>query len=356
MSIETEITRISTNVSDTLSAVSEMGGEVPEGATSNDMAAGVRSIPVGAKIDDTTPSSTTVYSSQKIESVVSALNEANATQDERLTKLENTTPSGSGGLTAAQINALDGMFKVAAYVQSDVSAQYQAFKDAFGIVDAIIPATSITLSAATLTFDSLDPQTITATVAPSDTTDSVVWKSSSDAVATVEHGVVTPIDNGTAMITATAGDVSATCIVNVEVAEDEPEYVVFNYYFDTQGNLVASGGSSDGTNIGDISSDLYRATSSGTTLTAECTEDVKFTVVEYDSAKNVLTRQKHTTASTTHTFTLSANTHFIRIGIAFRTASKPLWTPEEAVAVYNGTVLTGCTPVKCDATNYRFTP
>lgn len=78
MSIETEITRISTNVSDTLSAVSEMGGEVPEGATSNDMAAGVRSIPVGAKIDDTTPSSTTVYSSQKIESVVSDLNEAKA--------------------------------------------------------------------------------------------------------------------------------------------------------------------------------------------------------------------------------------------------------------------------------------
>ena len=76
MSIETEITRISTNVSETLNAVSEMGGEVPEGATSNDMAAGVRSIPVGAKIDDTTPSSTTVYSSQKIESVVSALNQA----------------------------------------------------------------------------------------------------------------------------------------------------------------------------------------------------------------------------------------------------------------------------------------
>ena len=89
MSIETEITRISTNVSDTLSAVSEMGGEVPEGATSNDMAAGVRSIPVGAKIDDTTPSSTTVYSSQKIESVVSALNEANAAQDKEIAKKAN---------------------------------------------------------------------------------------------------------------------------------------------------------------------------------------------------------------------------------------------------------------------------
>lgn len=89
MSIETEITRISTNVSDTLSAVSEMGGEVPEGATSNDMAAGVRSIPVGAKIDDTTPSSTTVYSSQKIESVVSALNEANAAQNTEIAKKAN---------------------------------------------------------------------------------------------------------------------------------------------------------------------------------------------------------------------------------------------------------------------------
>lgn len=86
MSIETEITRISTNVSDTLSAVSEMGGEVPEGATSNDMAAGVRSIPVGAKIDDTTPSSTTTYSSQKIEAELTALNKANAAQDEEIAK------------------------------------------------------------------------------------------------------------------------------------------------------------------------------------------------------------------------------------------------------------------------------
>ena len=89
MSIETEITRISTNVSDTLSAVSEMGGEVPEGATSNNMAAGVRSIPVGAKIDDSTSSSTTTYSSQKIDSEISKLNEANATQDAEIAKKAN---------------------------------------------------------------------------------------------------------------------------------------------------------------------------------------------------------------------------------------------------------------------------
>lgn len=89
MSIETEINRISTNVSDTLSAVSEMGGEVPEGATSNDMASGVRSIPVGAKINDTTPSTTTTYSSSKIESEISKLNEANAQQDTEIAKKAN---------------------------------------------------------------------------------------------------------------------------------------------------------------------------------------------------------------------------------------------------------------------------
>ena len=89
MSIETEITRISANVSDTLSAVSEMGGEVPEGATSDDMASGVRSIPVEAKIDDTTPSANTTYSSQKIESELTALNEANAAQNTEIAKKAN---------------------------------------------------------------------------------------------------------------------------------------------------------------------------------------------------------------------------------------------------------------------------
>lgn len=89
MSIETEINRISTNVSNTLSAVSEMGGEVPEGATSDDMDSGVRSIPVGAKINDTTPSTTTTYSSSKIESEISKLNEANEQQDKEIAKKAN---------------------------------------------------------------------------------------------------------------------------------------------------------------------------------------------------------------------------------------------------------------------------
>ena len=48
--------------------------------------------------------------------------------------LEGKIPSEVGGLTAAQISALDGMFKAAAYTK-DVVAEYAAFKAAFGIYD-----------------------------------------------------------------------------------------------------------------------------------------------------------------------------------------------------------------------------
>lgn len=39
----------------------------------------------------------------------------------------------TSGLTTAQVNALDGMFNVCAFVKDDVSAEYTAFKTAFGI-------------------------------------------------------------------------------------------------------------------------------------------------------------------------------------------------------------------------------
>lgn len=40
---------------------------------------------------------------------------------------------GAGGVTASQAAALNNLFKVAAYIKSDVTAEYSAFKEAFGI-------------------------------------------------------------------------------------------------------------------------------------------------------------------------------------------------------------------------------
>lgn len=80
-----------------------------------------------------------------------------------------------------------------------------------------VPATGISLDKTTLTFTDSATQTITATVEPDDTTDTVVWSVDDNTIATVSGGVVTPISNGSCIITATAGSVSATCEVTVDV-------------------------------------------------------------------------------------------------------------------------------------------
>ena len=79
-----------------------------------------------------------------------------------------------------------------------------------------IPATEITLNATSQKLLTGKTVTLTATVAPADTTDTVVWTSSDESVATVSaEGVVTGVKAGTAVITVTAGNVKAECTVTV---------------------------------------------------------------------------------------------------------------------------------------------
>lgn len=68
--------------------------------------AGMVEVPggVGAAIDDTTPSATTTYSSQKIEDELSALNEANAAQDAEIEKLKQSAGTGGASIDDTQIS------------------------------------------------------------------------------------------------------------------------------------------------------------------------------------------------------------------------------------------------------------
>ena len=78
------------------------------------------------------------------------------------------------------------------------------------------PCTAITISAATASITQVGGTvTLTATVTPSDTTDAIVWGSSNTAVAEVAGGVVTATGCGTATITVSCGNFSATCAVTV---------------------------------------------------------------------------------------------------------------------------------------------
>ena len=83
------------------------------------------------------------------------------------------------------------------------------------------PATGISLNKSALTLTAGDNDTsLTATVNPSDSTDTVVWSTSRPAVATVDSatGKVTAVAPGEAIITATAGTKKATCTVKVQAA------------------------------------------------------------------------------------------------------------------------------------------
>ena len=109
-----------------------------------------------------------------------------------------------------------------------------------------IPCTSLLLSNSSLAFLTQDKQTVSAIVTPGNTTDPVVWSTSDDTVATVTDGVITPVGNGSCVITATCGEHSAECSVSINAFTEEVsklpegytqlEYIVAGSdrpYFDT---------------------------------------------------------------------------------------------------------------------------
>lgn len=90
-----------------------------------------------------------------------------------------------------------------------------------------VPATSITLSQSALSIASGgEAVTLTTTVLPTNTTDSIMWLTSNATVATVSNGVVTPVADGTCTIRAKCGSGYAVCEVTVssEPDPDEPAY------------------------------------------------------------------------------------------------------------------------------------
>lgn len=86
------------------------------------------------------------------------------------------------------------------------------------VVDPVpVPATGITLDASEKSAYAGESFTLTATVEPKGSTDKAVWSSDKENVAKVDqNGTVTTVGEGTAVITAKAGNFSAQCTVTVK--------------------------------------------------------------------------------------------------------------------------------------------
>ena len=137
--------------------------------------------------------------------------------------------TGGGKFTAIPSQSTNNIQRIRTF-----ALERQAWTDAY--VAALtpverVPCTGITLDQSTLTFTGVGSQTLTATVTPSDTTDTVSWSSDDTSIASVSGGVVTAKANGSATITATCGEYSATCVVAVSGIESD----------DTDGGLVQDG-------------------------------------------------------------------------------------------------------------------
>lgn len=83
----------------------------------------------------------------------------------------------------------------------------------FGFAACGAPLT-VTLDKESLTLEIGNSETLTATLSKED--EEVTWSTSAPGIATVANGIVTGVSEGTATITATAGDATATCAVTVQ--------------------------------------------------------------------------------------------------------------------------------------------
>ena len=147
----------------------------------------------------------------------------NCTKLTQITVPRNTTSIAS--------NAFSYPKKMTMYGPSDCYVQTYASGKGIKYVTQDIHATSVSLDSTEKTAERYDDFQLTATIAPLNFTDAVVWTSSNEEVATVsDTGYVEICGVGTAVITVTAGNVKAVCKITVpqlidwiEFDEDEIE-------------------------------------------------------------------------------------------------------------------------------------
>ena len=98
------------------------------------------------------------------------------------------------------------------------------------VLESVVPVSSILISPSSIGLEVGNSQTLSATVLPANATNqTVTWSSSDTSIATVSNGRVTAISEGNAVITARAGEKTATCSVTVTPVA---HMVTVNYYID----------------------------------------------------------------------------------------------------------------------------
>ncbi|MGN1126811.1 MAG: Ig domain-containing protein, partial [Ruminococcus sp.] len=146
----------------------------------------------------------------------------NGTETKTITKVGTNTVTLSDTATAGDVYTVS----VSAYptkAGKDTGFVLSSDEVSYTVVNSSDP--TLTVSPTTLSLTVGDTSTLTAKAVNIE--EAVTWSSNNESVATVENGVVTAVAEGTATITATAGGLSATCVVTVS----EPVSSIITLYF-----------------------------------------------------------------------------------------------------------------------------
>ena len=111
----------------------------------------------------------------------------------------------------------DGKVTAVEVGKAKITASAGGFSASCSVICVSIPVSAVVLDRTSLSLAKGASETLTASISPRDATDkTVTWNSDNPSVATVDqNGQVTAVNAGNACITASAGEVSATCEVTV---------------------------------------------------------------------------------------------------------------------------------------------
>ena len=136
-----------------------------------------------------------------------------------------TVPN-AAGISVELQNALIRWCENSVFSSLEGNSILSDLKSAMGYIEK---TTSITLDKTEITLFAGAQAKITATLTPEDANEPILWSSSDIEVATVIEGTVTCLKEGTAVITATSGECSATCNVTVSASVSMADGLAFSF-------------------------------------------------------------------------------------------------------------------------------
>ncbi len=170
------------------------------------------------KVDYTIPVLTITFDKSEISLQAGQSEKITADTDTEATPALIWTTSNSDVATVS----VAGLVRAIAPGTATITASYGATTASCEVTVTAAVAESITLSSDNETLNAGESVVLVPSVAPAYVLDQlpIYWMSSNTAIATVDDGLVTAIAPGTATITATCGDKTATCTITVAGEQD----------------------------------------------------------------------------------------------------------------------------------------